>query len=101
MIRNISSSDKLDVGFDAWKIQENEKTALLRISLKPGESVEAHVNNFTVVFYVLSGSGDLTIDQETFSLQANDSIELAGGAERSWTVTGPGNLELLVVKELV
>lgn len=101
MIKNISNSEKLDVGFDAWKIQENEKTALIRINLKSGAFVEPHVNEKTVIFFVLSGGGDLVIDEEKFSLTANDSIEVAAGAMRSWRVTSDSHLQLLVVKYLV
>lgn len=101
MIKNITNSEKLDVGFDAWKIQENEKTALIRISLKPGAFVEPHINEYSVIFYILSGSGDLTIDDEIFSLVANDSIKVPAGAMRSWTVNSTNDLQLLVVKYLV
>lgn len=100
MIKNISNSEKLDVGFDAWKIQENEKTALMRINLEPGASVDPHVNEKTVIFFVLNGSGDLRINEEKFSLVANDSIEVSGGSMRGWTVTGSSPLKLLVVKYL-
>lgn len=100
MIKNISNSEKLDVRFDAWKIQENNETALIRINLEPGASVEPHVNEKTVIFFVLNGSGDLTINEEKFSLKANDSIEVTHGAMRGWTVTSSTKLELLVVKYL-
>ena len=101
MIKNISNSEKLNVGFDAWKIQENEKTALIRISLNPGVFVEPHVNDVTVIFFVLDGSADLVIDEEKFKLAAQDSIEVAAGAMRSWRVTSSSDLELLVVKYLL
>lgn len=100
MIRNIRNSEKLDLDIDAWKIQENDINSLIRISLNPDELVEPHINENTVIFYVLSGSGDLSINEQVLHLEAHDSIEVAGGIERGWTATGSSKLELLVVKFL-
>ncbi|MFC2129219.1 cupin domain-containing protein [Bacteroidota bacterium] len=100
MIKNISNSEKLDVEFDAWKLQENADTALIRINLKSSESVEPHVNEKTVIFFVLNGSGDLTIRDKKSSLAAGDSIKVTKGAMRGWTVTSSTDLELLVIKYL-
>ena len=100
MIKNISNSEKLDLEIDAWKIQENDATSLIRISLNPGETVEQHINENLVIFYLLSGSGELIIDNKVLQLEAHDSIEVARGRMRGWTATGASKLELLVVKQL-
>lgn len=99
-ISNIGNSQKLNVGFDAWKLQEVNDTVIIRINMKAGHSVAAHVNNKTVVFYVVSGEGDLGIDDQVFQAKKGDSIMVEKGKTRSWTVVGDTALELLVVKYL-
>ena len=99
-IANISNSEKLDVDFDAWKLIEHDDTAIIRINMKAGHSVAAHVNEKDVVFYVLSGEGELKIDEQSFLPKVGDSILVGKGKIRSWTVIGDTALELLVVKYL-
>ncbi len=99
-IKNINNSLKVDNSFDVWKLWELNDTAILRINLESGTTLDAHINDQTVVFYVLQGSGELTIDEDTFLLNVNDSIEVEKGSTRSWKVINDDNLELLVVKFL-
>ena len=99
-IINIRNSEKLGVEFDAWKLMELENTAIIRINMKAGHSVAEHVNEKTVVFYVLRGEGKLTIDGQSFHPVEGDSIKVEKGKMRSWTVLGNAALELLVVKFL-
>lgn len=99
-IKNISNSLKVDNSFDVWKLWELNETAILRINLESGTTLDAHINDQTVVFYVLQGSGELTIDGDPFLLNANDSIKVEKGSTRSWKVLSDSNLELLVVKFL-
>jgi len=99
-IVNISNSEKLDVGFDGWKLMEHDDTAIIRINLEAGHSIEAHVNDKTVIFYVLNGEGELNIDDSVNHLKKGDSIKVEKGKMRAWTVIGDTSLELLVVKYL-
>ena len=99
-IKNIKNSLKVDNSFDVWKLWELNKTAILRINLESGTTLDAHINDQTVVFYVLQGSGELTIDGEAFLLNVNDSIKVEKGSTRSWKVLSESNLELMVVKFL-
>lgn len=99
-IANINNSEKLDVGFDAWKLVEHDDTAIIRINMKAGHSVAEHVNEKTVVFYVLQGEGELKIDGQVFLPKVGDSIIVEKGKMRAWTVIGDAALELLVVKFL-
>ncbi len=99
-IVNINNSEKLGVDFDAWKLLEHENIAIIRINMKAGHSVAAHINEKTVVFHVLSGEGKLTINEQAFLPEKGDSIKVEKGKIRSWTVIGDSPLELLVVKFL-
>ncbi len=99
-IANINNSEKLDVGVDAWKLMEHNDTAIIRINIEAGESVKAHVNNQTVMFYVLHGEGKLSIDEQINHLKEGDSILVEKGKIRAWTVIGDSALKLLVVKFL-
>lgn len=66
----------------------------------PGESIEKHVNEKTVFFYVLEGKGILTTGAEELVLQKEDSIRIEKGAERSWYNSGNDSLVILVIKQL-
>lgn len=97
-IINIKNSEKLDVGFDAWKLHDFEQTVIIQIRMDAGKIVESHVNEKTVIFYVLSGSGKITIDGEAFELVSNDSIKVEKMKMRSWENPNKTDLHLLVVK---
>lgn len=66
----------------------------------PGESIEKHVNEKTVFFYVLEGKGILTTGAEELVLQQEDSIRIEKGVERSWYNSGNDSLVILVIKQL-
>ncbi len=98
VIKNIKNSEALDVDFDAWKLMEVEDTDIIRINLHPGKILAPHTNDKPVVFYILAGSGDLSIDGEIYNLKPKDSIFIEENRMREWTVTSEVDLEILVVK---
>jgi mannose-6-phosphate isomerase-like protein (cupin superfamily)/heme-degrading monooxygenase HmoA len=49
------------------------------------------------VYYVMSGSGSVTVGNQTATLKADDSFYASLGEDISWKNTGNENLELLVI----
>jgi quercetin dioxygenase-like cupin family protein len=71
---------------------------LVRLHLSPGESIENHVNEWRIVFFVLRGKGSLHVEGQVHHLAEQQSIAVEAGKERFWTSTGKQPLELLVIK---
>ena len=68
--------------------------------MEPGHIVDPHINENTVIFFVLEGAGKLTIDGNVFELTTNDSIRVDKMKMRSWENNNKTALHLLVVKYL-
>lgn len=99
-IRNTDICEKLNLSVDAWKLISINTIEIIQIELKPGEQISEHINPNNVVFYVLQGSGTLTVSESAVKLQTGDCIAVEKNLKRSWTNTSEKNLKLLVVKEL-
>ena len=92
------NAKKLPLDQDAWMLFQFENLEMIRIHLDPGTSIENHINEWRIVFYLLQGEGHLTVEGETKHLTAHQSIAVEAGKERFWSNTGKDELQLLVVK---
>jgi len=61
--------------------------------------IPAHALPIDVTFYVIKGSGAITIDNETIAARQGDVIEVKRGLERSWHNQSTESLKLLVIKQ--
>ncbi len=84
----------------AIKCLEAEHIEIILISLKKGEQIPVHKNPFQVIFFVKSGKGILTVENESFILEQNESAFVPVSENRSWTNNESETLELLVMKLL-
>lgn len=98
MIKNKLNSQKLDMPFDAWLLQSDEKIALVSISFKPGEGIPSHPNEDRAIFYVLSGEAILSLDNEDHKLKTGDSVLIPEKLQRGWRNDSKEELSLLVMK---
>ena len=89
---------KLSIPQDAWLIFQASNHEIIRLDLKPGEDIEKHVNDWRIIFYVLEGSGRITINEEDISLTAHQTIAVEAGRVRAWQNDGACTLKLLVIK---
>ena len=92
------NAKKLPIDQDAWMLLQFEDHELIRIHLDPGTSIENHINDWRIVFYLLQGEGDLTVEGDCKHLEAHQSIAVQAGKERFWTNTGRDELQLLAIK---
>ena len=92
------NAKKLLLDQDAWMLFQFENHEMIRIHLDPGTSIDNHINEWRIVFYLLQGEGDLTVEGETHHMEAQQSIAVEAGKERFWSNTGNDDLQLLVVK---
>lgn len=75
-----------------------DQLEVIRLHLAPGESMENHINEWRIIFFVLRGAGSLNVGGKLYELKAEQSIAVEAGQERFWSNQGDHPLELLVVK---
>jgi quercetin dioxygenase-like cupin family protein len=64
--------------------------------LKPGREIEAHVDPYEEVYYLLSGRGVMTVGEERQEVAAGDAIWLPYGVPHSLLNDGDGDCVILV-----
>jgi len=89
---------KLPIPQDAWLIFQASNHEIIRLDLKPGEDIEKHVNDWRIIFYVLEGSGRITVDEEDIFIKAHQTIAVESGRQRAWQNDSDCTLKLLVIK---
>ena len=99
-IQNLNNSPKVPFDLDAFILHSEEKIEIVHLFLKPGEVLEEHKNPFDVLFFVVEGSGILTIDNEKQNLKKNDTIKVTSDKNRAWENNSNINLRILVIKLL-
>lgn len=94
----LKTAEQVPITIDARKMMVRSDCELIHLTLKPGEILEKHTNPFDVAFYVLAGTGELAVGDETAIISADTVIEIAAGEMRGWQNTGSESLRVLVVK---
>ena len=92
------TAKKLPIEQDAWLLFNFDKLEVIRLHLAPGESMENHINEWRIIFFVLRGAGSLDVEGEVYELGEEESIAVEAGKERFWSNRGDQSLELLVIK---
>ena len=92
------TAKKLPIEQDAWMLFRFENHEVIRLHLAPGESMENHINEWRIVFFVLRGTGSLNVEGDLFELGKEQSIAVDAGLERFWSNRVDQTLELLVIK---
>ena len=59
----------------AKKIFESDKTTVIHMMLKPGESLKSHITPVDVLFYILQGEPDIEIGDEKIKVSADSIVE--------------------------
>jgi quercetin dioxygenase-like cupin family protein len=97
-IMTLESAPKVPVPFDARIMHGTGPVEVIHILLQPGEGVPPHDNPFDVLFYVLEGEGELTIENRARHVAADSLIAISTGTLRGWKNTGTDPVRLLVIK---
>lgn len=93
-----SNAVKLPLDQDAWLLFRFDNHEVIRLHLRPGESIDNHTNDWRIVFFVIGGKGTLNVEGNSFYLATGQSIAVKAGMKRFWNNTGDLPLELLVIK---
>ena len=66
-------------------------------SLKPGKEIEAHVDPMEEIYFVLSGSGEMRVDDEARPVNPGDAVWIPTGSSHALLNDGEEDCVILVV----
>ncbi len=66
-------------------------------SLKPGKEIEAHVDPMEEIYFVLSGSGEMSVDEEARAVKPGDAVWIPVGSSHALLNNGEEDCVVLVV----
>lgn len=73
------------------------KLAFRKRILHPGSTIGYHLQKIDEVYYILSGTGEMTMNGNKFSVSAGDAILTRPGSSHGLKPTGNIDLSLLIV----
>ncbi|MCV0401705.1 MAG: cupin domain-containing protein [Nitrosopumilus sp.] len=73
--------------------------SLAQFTLEPGKKSKLHKIKSSEIYYILEGSGNLTINDERHHLQKDDSVYVPPNAKQFIENTGKENLKFLCIVE--
>jgi len=85
---------------DVRKIFESPSTAVVAITLQPGEALKKHVTPVDVFFYVLEGTGIVEIGEEQQTVSKDALVESPAMIAHTLRNESDGVFRFLVVKML-
>ncbi|MBW1691429.1 MAG: cupin domain-containing protein [Deltaproteobacteria bacterium] len=65
--------------------------------LSPGKELEAHVDPMEEIYFIMSGEGEMALDDETRHVVSGDAIWIPTGSRHGLTNTGKDDCIILVV----
>lgn len=66
-------------------------------SLQPGKEIDAHVDPMEEIYFVLAGTGEMGVDEETRTVVPGDAVWIPTGSSHRLLNTGDKELVVLVV----
>ena len=107
IVRNINDKEVLDTtyiahgGAIAQMILDRrilKEIGFLAIAkLAPGKEIEAHIDPMEEIYFVLSGSGEMRVDEEARQVGPGDATWIPVGSSRSLLNDGKEDCIILVV----
>ena len=107
IVRNINDKEVMDTTYlahggaiaqmilDSWILKEIGFLAIA--SLKPGKEIEAHVDPMEEIYFVLSGSGEMKVDEEAREVKPGDAVWVPTGSSHALLNDGEEDCLILVV----
>jgi len=65
--------------------------------LASGKNIEPHVDPMEEIYFIMSGEGEMTVDEETRHVGPGDAIWLPTGSRHGLSNSGQGDCIILVV----
>lgn len=85
------------IGYNFFGDAKNLKTAFRKRTLKAGSSIGYHLQKEDEIYYVLSGTGKMKMNGETFSVKPGDAILTRPGSSHGIEPDPNTDLTILIV----
>lgn len=88
------------IGYSFFRSVPNLKLVFRKRAFKPGSGVGHHVQKEDEIYYVLSGTGTMTLDGRTVDIKPGTAVLTRPGSSHSLEQTGAENLVVLINYEV-
>jgi mannose-6-phosphate isomerase-like protein (cupin superfamily) len=107
IVRNIKDKEVLDTTYlahggaiaqmilDRRTLKEIGFLATARLA--PGKEIETHVDPMEEIYFIMSGKGEMSVDEETRKVGPGDAVLLPAGSAHGLLNNGPEDCIILVV----
>jgi mannose-6-phosphate isomerase-like protein (cupin superfamily) len=75
---------------------DNSKLVFRKRVLHPGAAIGYHLQKEEEIYYILSGEGEMTMNDKVFAVKAGDAILTFAGSSHGLKQTGKNDLVLLI-----
>ena len=89
------------VGYSFFKDVPKLRLVFRKRALKPGSGIGLHVQREDEIYYVLSGTGTMTLDGKTVNVTPGTAVLTRTGSSHSLKQTGTEDLVILINYEAV
>ena len=89
------------VGYSFFKDVPKLKLVFRKRALKPGSGIGLHVQKEDEIYYVLSGTGTMTLDGKTVNVTPGTAVLTRTGSSHSLKQTGSEDLVIMINYEVV
>ncbi len=100
IITTFNNAPKIPIDLDARKMFSSPHLEVIQLMLHPGEGMAPHVQPMDAVFFILSGSGILELENRNIECTGKSCIFVKAGLQRAWKNSGCGDFCLLVIKDM-
>lgn len=83
---------------DVRKLYDYENAQVVHITLQSGESLKPHITPVDVFFYILEGTVDVRVGDETISVEKDNLVESPKGIIHCLSNNSQPTARILVVK---
>jgi mannose-6-phosphate isomerase-like protein (cupin superfamily) len=88
------------VGYSFFSKVPNLKLVFRKRALKPGSGIGLHEQKEDEIYYVLSGTGAMTLDGKAVDIKPGDAILTRTGSSHSLKQTGSADLVIMINYEV-
>ena len=88
------------IGYSFFRTVPNLKLVFRKRAFKPGSGVGHHVQKEDEIYYVLSGTGTMTLDGKTVEIKPGTAVLTRPGSSHSLKQTGSDDLVVLINYEV-
>ena len=88
------------IGHSFFKDVPNLKLAFKKRIMKPGSSIGYHLQKEDEIYYILSGTGTMQMNDKTFPVKAGDAVLTRPGNSHGLIQTGTEDLVIMINYEV-